>query len=152
MIPRNHQNNKVQINNACPTCGTDLSDRGVTGFVQDNETFCCQGCAEGNGCTCAKPGIKRPSPRRGAIEQREPGASKGLPQRDDSRDHPPRATEQRRPSRKAGARKTPKRKRNLTKERDSTRQQARGRAEFTGSFNNGGATRVSRTGTKSPRG
>jgi len=55
------------------------------------------------------------------------------------------------PTRKAGAKQTPKRKRNVTKERDSTREQSRGRSEFTGQLNNNGATRVAITGTKSTR-
>ena len=48
------------------------------GYTHDNETYCCQGCAEGTGCTCvavAEPGFSRqgqkmtePEPRSG--EQR----------------------------------------------------------------------------------
>jgi len=32
------------------------------GYTHEGETFCCQGCAEGTGCTCvaaAKPGFSR---------------------------------------------------------------------------------------------
>ena len=150
MIPRNHQNRKARVSLTCPNCGMDLTDRAGSSFIRDNETYCCQCCADGTGCTCVERVVKEAGPR-GAVEQREPGILKGegdLP----GKQHHHAATAKRSPSRKAGARLVPKRKKSVTKERDSTRQQARGRAEFTGSFNRGGATRVSRTGTKSRQG
>ena len=46
----------------CPKCGMQQtewlgSDR--EGFTRDGQVFCCQGCAEGSGCTCrvANPGV-----------------------------------------------------------------------------------------------
>jgi hypothetical protein len=147
MIPRNHQNRKTHVSLVCPNCGMDLTDPASSSFTRDDETFCCQGCADGTGCTCVQRIVNDPRPH-GAIEQREPGVLKGegdLPGKGHHHAQSPR----RYPSRRAGARQTPKRNKSVTKERDSTRQQARGRAEFTGSLNQGGATRVSRTGTKS---
>jgi hypothetical protein len=156
MIPRNQKNRKTQVNLKCPTCGMNLSAKTASGFTRDGETFCCQGCADGTGCTCPVPApVSRSTRRRaGAVDQREPGAGMGEGVSD-----PPTFSDlvkgrsgarsiARYPSRKAGARTVPKRKRSATKQRDSTRQQARGRSEFIGSLGRGGATRVSKTGTK----
>ncbi|MHC1763519.1 MAG: hypothetical protein AB9869_04315 [Verrucomicrobiia bacterium] len=135
-----------------------LSAKASSGFTRDNETYCCQGCADGTGCTCPVPApISRRTRRRtGAVEQREPRAGMGGGMSD-----PPTFSDlvkgrsrtgiSKVPTRKAGARKVPKRKRSVTKQRDSTRQQARGRSEFTGAMNRGGATRLSKTGTKTQR-
>ena len=63
---------------ACPGCGMLKNAWPGEGYTHDNETYCCQGCAEGTGCTCvavAEPGFSRqgqkitqPEPRSG--EQR----------------------------------------------------------------------------------
>jgi hypothetical protein len=63
---------------ACPGCGMLKNAWPGEGYTHDNETYCCQGCAEGTGCTCvavAEPGFSRqgqkatqPQPRPG--EQR----------------------------------------------------------------------------------
>lgn len=135
MIPRNQQNRRMQVDLACPTCAMNLAAAETAGFTRDGETYCCQGCADGTGCTCATPMPKRTRTKPVKGTNAKSGAE----------------SISRYPSRKAGARITPKRKRNLTKERDSTREQARGRSEFTGSLYKGGPTRVSRTGTKSAR-
>jgi hypothetical protein len=41
---------------ACPTCGLPedqwMGDGG-RGFEQGGELYCCEGCAEGAGCTCS---------------------------------------------------------------------------------------------------
>jgi hypothetical protein len=52
MIPRNQRNSKMQVNLSCPTCGMSLEDRKTDGFVSGTETYCCEGCANGTGCTC----------------------------------------------------------------------------------------------------
>jgi len=39
----------------CPTCGKEQQDWGGSGgrgFKKGGESYCCQGCAEGTGCTC----------------------------------------------------------------------------------------------------
>ena len=154
MIPRNQKNRKTRVNLACPTCGMSLSAKATIGFTRDGETFCCQGCAEGTGCTCATPAHTTRNPRRrlGAIEQRGPGAGLTNGSLDQSsfsqlvEGRKSAAAAARYPSRKAGARIDPKRKRSVTKERDSTRQQAQGRSEFTGDPR--GPARISKTRTK----
>lgn len=35
----------------CPNCGMDVS-KGSNPTEKDGRTYCCQGCAEGSGCTC----------------------------------------------------------------------------------------------------
>ena len=47
---------------ACPGCGMIKNEWPGEGYTHEGETFCCQGCAEGTGCTCvsvAKPGFSR---------------------------------------------------------------------------------------------
>jgi len=37
----------------CANCGMQQDEwRTTQGFKQDGETFCCEGCASGTGCTC----------------------------------------------------------------------------------------------------
>ena len=39
----------------CPTCGMEKKDWGGRtgrGYLQEGETYCCRGCAEGTACTC----------------------------------------------------------------------------------------------------
>ncbi len=39
----------------CPACGTpkqDWRENGGEGYKSDDGIYCCQGCAEGSGCTC----------------------------------------------------------------------------------------------------
>ena len=37
----------------CANCGMQQDEwRTPQGFKQDAETFCCEGCASGTGCTC----------------------------------------------------------------------------------------------------
>ena len=62
----------------CPHCGMLKTTWPGEGYSHDGEIYCCQGCAEGTGCTCKNataPGfsregqtITRPDPRPG--EQR----------------------------------------------------------------------------------
>ena len=51
----------VQMNDerTCPRCGMPQSEwRGNSGagVEQDGERYCCQGCADGTGCTCRQQG------------------------------------------------------------------------------------------------
>lgn len=44
----------------CPECGMDARDwtgNNGQGYTLDDETYCCEGCAEGPGCTC-EPAVK----------------------------------------------------------------------------------------------
>src|ERR1700733_9354951 len=45
---------------ACPGCGMPKNKWPGEGYSHEGQTFCCQGCAEGTGCTCvavSKPGF-----------------------------------------------------------------------------------------------
>ena len=47
---------------ACPKCGMVKNDWPGEGYAQEGQIYCCQGCAEGTGCTCVevgKPGFSR---------------------------------------------------------------------------------------------
>src|SRR4029077_2545107 len=47
---------------ACPGCGMIKNEWPGEGYTHEGETYCCQGCAEGTGCTCkevAQPGCSR---------------------------------------------------------------------------------------------
>ncbi|HKQ48783.1 MAG TPA: hypothetical protein VJZ71_11995 [Phycisphaerae bacterium] len=55
---------------SCPACGmtkdTWPNDRGVT---KNGKTYCCQGCADGTGCTCEEPAGKQSGERAGAAKK-----------------------------------------------------------------------------------
>lgn len=36
----------------CPGCGMVKNDWPGEGYTHEGESYCCQGCAEGTGCTC----------------------------------------------------------------------------------------------------
>jgi hypothetical protein len=38
----------------------DLRENNSGGYVKDNQTYCCEGCAEGTGCTCEFPIARAP--------------------------------------------------------------------------------------------
>jgi len=40
--------------NKCPVCGKTLSDWPEKVYVEAGVRYCCQGCAEGSGCTCVE--------------------------------------------------------------------------------------------------
>jgi hypothetical protein len=161
MIPRNQQNRKVRTNLACPTCGMNLTEPRIQGFVLRNETYCCQGCAEGSGCTCNEPRVvtKKAGLRPGDIGQRNPensrrdknenlevdtsGRSTGV-HRKETRKAPPR--QQIRGKRDVTGKKLPRR---VAKERTSSREQSRGRSEFRGAMSSRRTDRVATTGVKS---
>ena len=47
---------------ACPGCAMTKNEWPGEGYTHEGETYCCQGCAEGTGCTCvnvARPGFSR---------------------------------------------------------------------------------------------
>jgi hypothetical protein len=51
---------------ACPGCGMAKNAWPGEGYTHEGQTYCCQGCAEGTGCTCvdvAKPGYSREGQR-----------------------------------------------------------------------------------------
>ena len=49
---------------ACPSCRMIKNEWPGEGYTHDGETYCCQACAEGTGCTCVTVG-KRGFSRRG---------------------------------------------------------------------------------------
>jgi len=52
---------------ACPGCGLIKNSWPGEGYTHAGETYCCQGCAEGTGCTCvtvAKEGFSREGQKR----------------------------------------------------------------------------------------
>jgi hypothetical protein len=47
---------------ACPACAMIKNEWPGEGYTHEGETYCCQGCAEGTGCTCVSvvaPGFSR---------------------------------------------------------------------------------------------
>lgn len=161
MIRRNHQNRKAYTDLTCPGCGMRLDDRKVDGFVFQNQTYCCRGCAEGTGCTCTHIRLvpKKAGQKPGHMGQRNPENSihdrnfnqevttsgEPLGRRRETRKAPSRMT-----SRTPYATEPPKQKRSLTKPKDSTRIQARGQSEFVKRVaRSTRVDRTSRTGTKS---
>jgi hypothetical protein len=38
----------------CPTCAMNKNDWPGEGYSHEGQTYCCQGCAEGTGCTCRR--------------------------------------------------------------------------------------------------
>jgi hypothetical protein len=166
MIPSNQKNRKARINLKCPGCGMDLSKGRGEGFVLDSDTYCCQGCANGTGCTCLVPvrKTKKTFNRPGSLGHRNSEntvrdhnqnqevntSGKVFGKRKPTRKAPPQQT--RRGARLASGEKIA---RSQDEVRPSTREQARGRSEFLGSLakrrigRDQPIPRVSRTGTKS---
>src|SRR5258705_10715435 len=80
---------------ACPGCGMIKNQWPGEGYTHEGESSCCQGCAEGNGCTCAavaKPGFSREgqkltqaAPRAGEQRSGAPAPSGELSGERDSR-------------------------------------------------------------------
>ena len=163
MIPRNHRNTKAYIDLSCPGCGMKLDDRKTDGFVFENQTYCCKGCAQGNGCTCSAVRMvpKKAGQKPGHMGQRNPENSVKDRNYNQEVDTSGNVLGNRRETDKAPARfqsrvpyatETPKGLRSRTKPRDSTREQARGRSEFTKRMSK--STRVDRTsvtGTKNEK-
>jgi hypothetical protein len=160
MIPRNHQNRKAYVDLSCPGCGMALDDPKIEGFVLNNQTYCCQGCAEGTGCTCTSVRIKpkKGGQKPGHMGQRNPENSVRDRNFNQEINTSGEIIGRRRETAKAPSRyatrvprvtEPPKTKRALTKQRDSTREQARGRSEFVNRRSGSPNTdRVSTTGSK----
>lgn len=162
MIPRNHRNQKAYVDLSCPSCGMMLDDPRAEGYVMDYQTFCCRGCAEGEGCTCHENKIRPPKAgeKRGHMGQRnaensphdrnfneeiDTSGRRIGPNKQESRKGPPKIPK--RGDLLADGTKAP---RSQADPRDSTREQARGRSEFvTRNSNNASVDRISSTGTKS---
>jgi hypothetical protein len=52
---------------ACPGCAMAKNEWPGEGYTHDGQTYCCQGCAEGTGCTCVNvsaPGFSREGQNR----------------------------------------------------------------------------------------
>src|ERR1700704_5314686 len=70
---------------ACPGCRMKKNEWPGEGYTHEGEGYCCQGCAEGTGCTCvavAEPGfsregqkVTRPKPRSGEQRSGAPAPS-----------------------------------------------------------------------------
>jgi hypothetical protein len=163
MIRRNQQNRKAYIDLQCPGCGMSLDDRRVEGFATDNQTYCCAGCAQGTGCTCQSIRLrpKKAGQKPGHMGQRNPENSlhdrnfnqeintsgRVIGHKRETEDAPARFH-----SRAAYTTEPPKQKKSLTKPKDSTKEQARGRSEFVKRSNHEARVdRVAMTGTKSGR-
>jgi hypothetical protein len=161
MDPVITRNTKTRVNLACPVCGMDLKKAPNGGFAKYGETYCCQGCADGSGCTCyagteAKKSFSRPGDIGWRNAENRPHDRNFNAEEDTSsrpigkKEHNVRA----RPSRDQ-RRNEPRSKRLKTanKPKDSTREQARGRSEERGRMAQTRARsrtgdRISRTGSK----
>jgi len=67
---------------ACPGCGMIKNELPGEGYTHNGQTFCCQGCAEGTGCTCitvGKPGFSRRGQKLTRAEPRPGEQRSGAP-------------------------------------------------------------------------
>ncbi len=67
---------------ACPGCKMIKNEWPGEGYTHDGETYCCQGCAEGTGCTCVtvgKPGFSRQGQKLTRAEARPGEQRSGAP-------------------------------------------------------------------------
>ena len=58
MNPMNAEPSATPVQPKCPGCGMDKNTWPGEGYTHEGQTYCCQGCAEGTGCTC----VNAPSP------------------------------------------------------------------------------------------
>ena len=84
---------------ACPGCRMKKNEWPGEGYTHEGETYCCQGCAEGAGCTCksvAQPGFSREGQELTRAEPRpgEQRAGSLTPQGELSRQRDARGTEE----------------------------------------------------------
>jgi hypothetical protein len=154
-------NTKARVNLACPACGMDLRKAPNGGFAKYGETYCCNGCAEGTGCTCyAGAAVKKNFSRPGDIGQRnaentprdrnfnaeENTSSEPIGNREHATARRYKSRDQRQWAPRS------KRLKSQNKTRDSSREQARGRSEQRGRLGRPARSknqdRVSRTGSK----
>ncbi len=66
----------------CPGCGMLKNQWPGEGYTHDGQTWCCQGCAEGTGCTCRQvrqPGFSREGQKRTRAEPRAAEQRAGAP-------------------------------------------------------------------------
>lgn len=42
----------TSVETRCPACGMERDEWPDVGYSKDGQLYCCQGCAEGTGCTC----------------------------------------------------------------------------------------------------
>ena len=57
----------------CPNCKMPKNEWPGEGYTFENQSYCCQGCAEGTGCTCVKagaPGVSREGQKATQAEPR----------------------------------------------------------------------------------
>src|SRR6266403_1065060 len=84
---------------ACPGCRMIKNEWPGEGYTHEGETYCCQGCAEGTGCTCvkiSKPGFS-PEGQRLTQAQTRPGEQRAgslAPQGELSGERDARGTEE----------------------------------------------------------
>jgi len=139
----------------------DLRKAPGGGFTKYGDTYCCRGCGQGTGCTCAAaPSVQKSFRRPGDIGQRNPENSTKANNYNaeatsssepiGKRQHATKERYQSRDQRQWEPRS--KRLKTQNKPRDSTREQARGRSEQRGQLSLPGKTksqeRISRTGSK----
>jgi hypothetical protein len=169
MDPVIRQNTKARVNLACPECGMDLRKAPNGGFAKYGDTYCCQGCADGTGCTClAGTKVKKSFIRPGDIGARNrenTHKDKNFNAQEDTSSRPigkgrdktlPRYKSRDRSRNENSTAPRSKRLKSRNKPRDSARQQARGQSEERGKLatpvgrriGSRGGDRVSRTGTK----
>lgn len=169
MDPVIRQNTKTRVNLACPECGMDLKKAPNGGFAKYGDTYCCQGCADGTGCTCnAGTEVKKSFNRPGDTGWRNAENSSGDRNFNAEVDTSSRVigegrdkTKPRMKSRDSSHHDSSteprgKRLKSHNKPRDSSRQQARGQSEERGNLakpvgrrtSSRGGDRVSRTGSK----
>jgi len=137
---------KIRVDITCPTCSMSLTDKNSGGFVMEGETYCCEGCATGAGCSCEEPAItpRKVYNRPGTLGQRNRENSA----KDANANGEVTTSGNVIGKRKPTAKKAPgtpsrdqllntgvKRVRGQTKQRDSQREPARGRSEFRGQLN-----------------
>jgi hypothetical protein len=163
MEPVIRRNTKARVNLRCPECGMDLRKSPNGGVAVYGDTFCCGGCAEGTGCTCAAgTETKKSFNRPGDIGWRNAENTAG--DRNDNKEQDtssrPIGDRQQVTARRYKSRDSSRNENSTTargkrlkaqnKPRDSAREQARGRSEERGllSQRSRSGDRVSRTGTK----
>ncbi len=140
---------KARVHLACPECGMSLMKAPQGGFVKYGDTYCCRGCADGTGCTCyagteVRKSFNRPDSMGRNAEvntSSEPIGKKKSATRPRNKSRDQRQWEPR-----------SKRLKSQNKQRDSTREQARGRSEQRGRMGRPAKSqnqdRISRTGSK----
>ena len=84
---------------ACPGCAMIKNQWPGEGYTHAGETYCCQGCAEGTGCTCSEitqPGFSREGQKLTQAEPRpgEQRAGSLAPQGELSGERDARGTEE----------------------------------------------------------